>query len=97
MSLPLSCSRNLAALSLPQPRGRVIRGGEHTPAIRAKDRAMNIAGVALESDPADIELRAGASGHGPKRGDTEKECAQGVFMVSANAAKMAGVASNFHG
>jgi hypothetical protein len=34
----------------PEPRGLVLRGGEHPPAVRAKNRAINFAGVALESD-----------------------------------------------
>ena len=45
----LESGQELAALSLPEPRGFVIRCGEHPPAVRAKDRAINPAGVALES------------------------------------------------
>jgi hypothetical protein len=43
--------QKLAALGLPEPRGTVVRGGEHPPVVRAKDRGPNPSGVALKSVP----------------------------------------------
>ena len=46
--MALKSGQKLAAVCLPEPRGPVIRGGEHASSVRAKNSACNLATVALE-------------------------------------------------
>ena len=69
VGMALESGQELAAVSLPEPRGMVIRGGEHAAAVWAEHRAPNRAAMALESgqelaavglpEPRSLVLRGG--------------------------------------
>ena len=47
--MAMESGQELAAVGLPEPRGAVVRGGEHPAAVRTEDRAPNRATMALEN------------------------------------------------
>ena len=59
IGMALESYQQLATLSLPKPGRSVIRCCEHAPTVRAEDRPINRAGVALESGQSAIERAGG--------------------------------------